>query len=265
MPSTAIDDKPEDTALPRDGCTFHSGAPFQRIEILVLGKPCANALRGGVVKSRIRNKWVPNNRSILFAFPMHSENYLYLPSSIRSQFIYRIVSVRTSVRTVRIQTECIGKARQMGRSLRELYLEMSESDLPDGRYATIGFRDQFYGHVLGPCSATSDAMWRIYSPQSDAVRIRSTIQRVAASLWQYCGEWAPHEAFIGKVQYLPRKNLEKFAKGILRSGGGALSMRLFATTLLVKRPAFKHEREVRLIFTPHNKNNANKDMFAYPH
>lgn len=41
-------------------------------------------------------------------------------------------------------------------------------------------------------------------------------------------------------------------------------MRLFATTLLVKRPAFRHEREVRLIFIPHNKAKAKKDIFAYP-
>ena len=42
-------------------------------------------------------------------------------------------------------------------------------------------------------------------------------------------------------------------------------MRLFATTLLVKRPAFRHEREVRLIFTPaHEKDKASSDLFSYP-
>jgi hypothetical protein len=81
---------------------------------------------------------------------------------------------------------------------------------------------------------------------------------------QYCGEWARDEAFIGRVEYLDEKKLERFAKGVLRSDEGFLSMRLFAGTLLVKRPAFRHEREVRLIFTPHDKNKADSDLFPYP-
>ena len=135
--------------------------------------------------------------------------------------------------------------------------------LPDGRYAAIGFHDQFYGQCWTLQSA-SDAIWRIYSPARNAVRLRSTVRKLAGSLWDHCGKWAPHEVFVGKVRYLPSKPLEEFAKGILRSEGGALSMRLFAKTLLVKRPAFKHEREVRLIFRPHDLEDAGDDLFSYP-
>ena len=41
-------------------------------------------------------------------------------------------------------------------------------------------------------------------------------------------------------------------------------MGLFAKTLLVKRPAFKHEREVRLICRPHDEGNVDSDLFSYP-
>jgi hypothetical protein len=107
-------------------------------------------------------------------------------------------------------------------------------------------------------------MWRIYSPESEAVRIRSTVRKLAESLWRCRGEWARREVFIGKVQYLTAKKLETFAKGFLRSEDGRLSMRLFATSLLVKRPAFKHEREVRLIFAPQDENAASSDLYCYP-
>ena len=43
-----------------------------------------------------------------------------------------------------------------------------------------------------------------------------------------------------------------------------LTRRNLARTLLVKRPAFKHEREVRLIFTPHDFHNFTNDLLRYP-
>lgn len=134
--------------------------------------------------------------------------------------------------------------------------------LPDGKHVAIGSRDQFYGQCWTLQSA-SDAMWRIYSPNSNAVRLRTTIRKLASSLWEHCGELAPNEAFIGRVRYLPHRELEKFAKGFLRSRAGTLSMGLFATSLLVKRPAFKHEREVRLLYAPHDKSKAVEDLFSY--
>lgn len=83
------------------------------------------------------------------------------------------------------------------------------------------------------------------------------------SLFRYCGHWAHDEVFIGRVQYLPERKLEIFAKGILRSDGGFLSTRLFAKTLLIKRPAFRHEKEVRLIFRPHHGSKGTEDLFRY--
>jgi hypothetical protein len=80
----------------------------------------------------------------------------------------------------------------------------------------------------------------------------------------HCGEWAPHEAFIGKVRYLANKELISFAKGALSSDTGLLSMRMFAQTLVVKRLAFRHEREVRLLFIPHENADAKDDLFPYP-
>ena len=91
----------------------------------------------------------------------------------------------------------------------------------------------------------SDAMWRIYSKDSEGVRLRSTPQRLCRRIADDLDGFA----FIGRVKYLGKDRLVEFARKVIknrdylrRSGGGA------AKTLLVKRPAFRHEDEVRLLF-----------------
>lgn len=106
-------------------------------------------------------------------------------------------------------------------------------------------------------------MWRIYSPNADAVRVRTTLRKLAEGLSHTCGQWDHIEAFIGKVRYLPNESLIRYAKSVFKGGAEALSSRLFAQTLLVKRPAFKHEREVRLLFFPRNRASAKDDLYPY--
>jgi len=192
---------------------------------------------------------------------MNSANFLNLSASERNKFIYRIVPVDRLFELFESRRNVLVKPHKWEDPFENFILKC-KVQLPDGRCAAIGFRDQFYAQCWTLQSA-SDAMWRIYSPARNAVRLRSTVRNLAGILWTHCGEWAAHEVFIGKVRYLRSKALEDFAKGILRSEGGALSMKLFAKTLLIKRPAFKHEREVRLIFRPHNAAHASNDMFSY--
>jgi hypothetical protein len=95
-------------------------------------------------------------------------------------------------------------------------------------------------------------MWRIYSPKSDGVRIRSTPERLVNSLNQ-----VGQPAFVGKVLYLSTKHLIAHARTALASGTNEGSAR----TLLVKRPAFRHEREVRVLACSPK---LGKDLVRYP-
>lgn len=193
---------------------------------------------------------------------MNTDNYLHLPGPMRGKFVYRIIPVDQLFDLFASGQNVLVKPKKWEDPFENFILK-ARVQLPDGAYATFGFQDQFYGQCW-TLQGASDAMWRIYSPKSDAVRVRSTVRKLGESLWRCCGEWAPDEAFVGKVQYLTGEKLEKFAQGLLRSEDGFLSMRLFARSLLVKRLAFRHEREVRLIFTPHDKNKAGSDIFSYP-
>jgi hypothetical protein len=128
----------------------------------------------------------------------------------------------------------------------------------DGRLVQFGFNNDFYGQCW-TLQRASDAMWRIYSPKQQSIRIRTTVKKLWTSLTARLGEWAHVQAFIGRVRYLPTQKLIAFANTVLRDG---LSPTALAGTLLVKRPAFIHEKEVRLLYLEKDKT-PESDVFAY--
>ena len=114
----------------------------------------------------------------------------------------------------------------------------------NGEKGRFGFHDDVYGQCW-TSHAASDAMWRIYSEKKDAIRVRTTVGQLLDSLCAANGDWAHTTCFIGKVVYMSDKNLSAFAGTIFRDG---ITPHAVARSLLVKRNAYKHENEVRLIF-----------------
>jgi hypothetical protein len=102
----------------------------------------------------------------------------------------------------------------------------------------------------------SDAMWRIYSADKKGVRIRSTPALLIEALSKSRGG----HGFVGTVQYLPQKPLMRFARRAIAAGNLAV-ISAAARTLLVKRPAFRHEAEVRLLW--HAARDAADGLFRY--
>lgn len=102
--------------------------------------------------------------------------------------------------------------------------------------------------LFGQCwtrHTASDAMWRIYSPESTGVRMRTTVQALAASLSQGIKGTDTH-SFIGAVRYLREREIIEFTRRVLPAKVQEPAEQ--ARTLLAKRRAFRHEREVRLIW-----------------
>lgn len=131
--------------------------------------------------------------------------------------------------------------------------------LVTGELASVDFHDRYYGQCWTLKSA-SDAMWRIYSQDKRGIRMRTTIRRLMQSLDNHCGDWGSVCAFIGKVQYLNEAKLTAFA----RQAWQQVAPASFAKTLLVKRPAFSHESEVRLIYLEREPLSAGQKTYSYP-
>ena len=131
----------------------------------------------------------------------------------------------------------------------ENFILESDAKFPSGKIIKGRLHSEFYGQCW-TLNRTSDAMWRIYSHKNQGIRIRTSIELLAESLSRSLSSPVeqPQEtglAFIGRVLYFPRKDLKGYAGKAFSHG---LSCDAVAKTLLVKRNAFRHEREVRLLF-----------------
>lgn len=113
-----------------------------------------------------------------------------------------------------------------------------------GETGEFGFHNDVYGQCW-TLQKRSDAMWRIYSPRTDAVRVRTSVGRLVDSLCAANKGASNDSCFIGKVDYPPDFKLKKFARTMFKDG---LTAEAVARSLLKKRNAFKHEAEVRLIY-----------------
>ncbi|KIU54413.1 hypothetical protein QV12_01020 [Pseudomonas putida] len=119
--------------------------------------------------------------------------------------------------------------------------------------------------MYGQCwtlESSSDAMWRIYSQNRDSIRIRTTIDKLMDSLFLATIDRGRCEQCIGRVEYLTEAMLLERAKDTFTSHGQLTYGKLF-TSLLLKRRAFRHENEIRLIFFDWAEEIGESDLFKY--
>ncbi|MFN7953625.1 MAG: DUF2971 domain-containing protein [bacterium] len=102
----------------------------------------------------------------------------------------------------------------------------------------------------------SDAMWRIYSPNTDSLRIRTTVGVLRDKTQELLKGRMRAEVFVRPVKYVTDMELAtRFSRlmnpavePILAEGPEERSdLERIAQMLLIKRLVFKHENEVRLI------------------
>lgn len=106
----------------------------------------------------------------------------------------------------------------------------------------------------------SDAMWRIYSPEMNGVRVRARVKNLIQGLRaaESSSSDADISCFVGKVSYLPQNKLKGLNINVLDSSGKGI-----AQSLLYKRTEFSHEKEVRLIYFMHNLTANIPKVFSY--
>jgi hypothetical protein len=125
----------------------------------------------------------------------------------------------------------------------------SYGELESGEKFGVGFRDNYYGQCW-TFTKESDAIWRIYAPNKNGVKVTSTPRKLLKALYIQAGEFKDINSFIGRVEYWSTKKLLK------QLNDGSLMRSLLIDpsgkgpvfTLLFKRIPFKHENEIRLIY-----------------
>jgi hypothetical protein len=114
-----------------------------------------------------------------------------------------------------------------------------------GELAGFAAKDSVYGQCW-TLHRETDAMWRIYSHEKDGVRVTSTPRKLLEALRKTDSKFADVRAFIGKVSYLKKQDLlTRLGQiNLLNPNGSGI-----AESLLFKRNEFRHEAEVRLIYS----------------
>lgn len=170
--------------------------------------------------------------------------YLNLKQTDYNQHIYRIVSYDRFIELFDTKKNTLVKPKLWDDTFENLALK-SKLKSPDGSVITVDTHERLYGQCWTTAKA-SDAMWRIYSPDKSGIRIRTTIDKLLTSLYVANTDKTMTESCIGKVQYKSEASIMNYARKTF-SKDGQMTFGSVFRSLLLKRKAFVHEREIRLI------------------
>lgn len=133
----------------------------------------------------------------------------------------------------------------------------------DGDSFKHPLRDRVYGQCWTMTEET-DTAWRMYIPDGNGVRLKTTIRKLHQSITNAQDAYATMSCYIGRVEYKTEDELSasfsdpQWVKEHLLSVG----CRGQAESLLFKRKEFEPEQEIRLIYLePHNK--GDDDFYHY--
>lgn len=126
----------------------------------------------------------------------------------------------------------------------ENYMLKQDYSLQDGTIVDV--INQAEG-IYGQCWTylpESDAMWRIYSPNLDTIRIKTTVGKLYDALYQTDNNMA--DTYIGLVQYELQTDIDNNVQTLSPIGIGDFLKEVIKGAF-VKRKEFEHEKEVRIV------------------
>ncbi|MBY3195166.1 hypothetical protein [Rhizobium laguerreae] len=186
-------------------------------------------------------------------------HYIGLSNGELDQHIYRIMRQDYMVALFADRQNVLSQVQNWKDKFENFQLKLG--GMLDGERFEYGFRDDFVGQCWTR-ESLSEAMWGIYAndPQVRFVRIRSTPRTLLRALVAAHPKMPQDTCFIGKVEYKREAAIEAYA----RNGGQfELQTRRFAESLLLKRHAFAHESEVRLLYFGDAKDYAANGLYRY--
>lgn len=175
---------------------------------------------------------------------MNYNNYINLTTKLLDKPIYRIMPIHRFLQLLEEKKLTLVKPKKWDDPFENALLNCVD-ETSDGETSSFPAKDCVYGQCW-TFHRETDAMWRIYSHDKDGVRVSTTPRKLLTALQKAEPKHHNLKCFIGKVSYLRKKTLlEKLQSiNLLNTDGSGI-----AESLLYKRIEFKHENEVRLIFS----------------
>lgn len=178
---------------------------------------------------------------------MLNENYLNILDEEEDTPLYRIFSWTRLLETFCKNKLALVRPSKWDDPFENYFLKKTEAiqDNDNKRKFYSAHKNSLYGQCWSLHGET-DAMWRIYSPDKNGVKVKTTIGKlleelqIHTSLKKFC--------FIGKVEYFKEEIiLDRFDEYKNLFNEPEKDFINLAKSLLLKRVEFNHEREVRLI------------------
>lgn len=185
--------------------------------------------------------------------------YLNFEADAKDRFVYRITSVERLKELFSSRSNTLVKPKLWDDPF-ENFILRSKVRLKSGEMIKYNYHESVYGQCW-TFHKESDAMWRIYAPGKDGVRLRSTITALALQFESAHPEHTDGRCCVGRVRYLSPRRMKRVAESTFDDYGIGVS-NLFES-LLVKRPAFAHERELRLIYFELDDSKPGEDTYSY--
>jgi hypothetical protein len=162
--------------------------------------------------------------------------------------IYRIYTKHWFLDLLKSGKNGLVKLRTWDDPFENFFLRSEVIDTSGAKISLESLAEDWYGQCWTQ-NADTDAMWRIYSPAKDGIKVRTTIRKLFDSFYDAADGYAAMKFLIGKVAYQTEAQIAAFMGKTtftdIAFGGQATG---FAKLLCIKREAFVHENEVRLLF-----------------
>jgi hypothetical protein len=179
-------------------------------------------------------------------------NTIWIHSDCLNTKIYRVFSKKWLVKLLESTRMGLMRPRRWEDPFENFLLRCTAKDAEGELIGLSEIEKDWFGQCW-TLHEDSDAMWRIYSPDKDGIRVSTTIGRLFDAIYDTSDTYAQLNYFIGRVRYYPRIEIEEFLNNTTFSeftfGGGTAQ---FAALLCVKRPEFEHESEIRILLRDQN-------------
>tara|TARA_R110000796_G_scaffold88850_1_gene191733 strand:- start:2335 stop:3102 length:768 start_codon:yes stop_codon:yes gene_type:complete len=191
-------------------------------------------------------------------------NFLNMTEKQKDEPIFRITSINRLFQLFETRNNVLVRPKKWEDPFETVISEsITKLKFEDEKDTTVGFRDDLYGQCWTR-TRESDAMWRIYSPDKNGVRISTTPRKLLYSLSSTLDSVKNYSSYIGKVEYFSTPKLKDYVnKNVDKWVYFDIDGRGLANSLLFKRNAFRHENEVRLIYNSKFKGYKSSDIFSY--
>lgn len=174
-----------------------------------------------------------------------NSGYLFFNKNELDKSIYRIFDIKYFCDLVQTKKNTIVHPKKWDDPF-ENHLLNHPVQTKNGKAYNYG-RKLLYGQCWSLCKQ-SDALWRIYSPDKNGVKVTTSVRKLFQSFKKSFELERNKHSYIGKVQYYnPEKVLTELINKFEDTPKWSLDGSLEAKQLLFKRNAFSYESEIRLI------------------